>query len=251
MTDEARAFRDDIRAVTPSWLRRSVAGRLFFAFALHLDALLNMAKRAITLRYPNVFSNETLPLIARERQTVRGLFETDAQHGDRLDGAWQAHAYRGGPYALLTQIWHHYRPNNFQVDLLYPSGAHFVLAVDGTITRNAFEFGTGLTVAEWAHWYLIYAWPSIVADDGLWDDEIGDPTWDDPGVWDYATADLNAATVADLKRIPTAWGNEHSLGHIILLDPGDQLWDFPDGTWDQDNDDWDAPGGEPVVINLG
>lgn len=246
---EFTTFRSRFASFLPTWLKGFYALRLFWAIALHFDAVVEMAVRAIKLRYPNVYSNETLPLLSRERKMIRGKYETDEQYGERLDQAWQAHSLRGGPYALLEQVWFHYRPNNFEATLIYPGGAEFVLHVDGTIARSNVYLGTELAPDQWANWYLVLAWPTDIADDGTWDGD--DAIWDDGGVWDYSIDDLSAAEVDDLRAVPTAWNAEHCFGHVVLLGPSVELWDFPDGTWDEGDEDWDTPGDfEPAIVEI-
>lgn len=250
---EEPALRDEMRRRSPRWFTRRVAYRVLYSIALHFDALVQMMSRAIKLRYAGLYSNETLPLLARETDTILGLNETEAQLAERIHGAWQREAGKGGPYTLLDEIWLHYRPSVFRVDLVYPSGAHFVLNTNRTVTWDPIDFEVGFPSAQWARWFLIYSWPTAIADDGLWDDEAGNDTdnWDAPGVWDYAPADLSEATVADLRRVPAAYNNAHCFGQIILLDAGNQLWDFPDGDWDDGDDDWDSPGAdEPVTLEI-
>lgn len=246
---DPRSFRQEMYERSPSWLPRFFGSRVLYAIAIHFDALATMMRKAVLLRFPNVYSNETLPLLSRERQTIRGKYATDAEHAEHLAQALPMHAEKGGPYELLAEVWLHYKPNNFQVDLLYPSGAHFLQnPTTGTVTRDAIAFQTGFPSAQWARWFLVYQWPTAIDDDGLWDD--GDPDWDDGGVWDYDIADLSAADVDDLRLVPTAWNTAHAKGQVILVPPGTQLWDLPDGTWDENDDDWDSPGGEPCTIEI-
>ncbi len=238
----------------PTWLNRFVGLRLLYAIALHCDAVLELFVRAVKLRYAGAYQvngftvYETLPLITREHVMIRGLHETDAQHAARLDGAWLAHADRGGPYQLLEQIWHHYRPSMFVCDLVYASGAHWSMnPTTGVITQDFVTFETAFPGEQWARWTLIYRWPTTIDDDGLWDDA---GTWDDGGIWDYSLADLSAADVADLRAVPTAWNNAHCLGQILLLGPGEEIWDFPEAEWDAGSDAWDSPGDAPVVVEI-
>jgi hypothetical protein len=221
-------LRDQLSSVVPPWLRRSVGGRLLYAIALHFDALVELATIAIKIRFPGLYSYESLPSLSRERRIRRGLGETDASFAARLRGFFEAHRDRGGPYVLLEQIFARYRysvDGAFPVHLMYTSGARFDLATDGAITRDVDTWGTGLGPEEWAHWWLVYEWPTTILNDGTW----GDPgAWGDGGVWGST---LSVADVTDLRLIPTEWNNGYCKGHLVVLSPGQALWGVPDELW--------------------
>lgn len=224
-------FRDLIRKVTPFWFRTGRAEKLFYVWGLMLDGLVDWAIAALRLRFPGD-NMAALPLHAEERRMRQGKYESNADFAVRLQSAFQAHLDEGGPYAMLEQIYQYYRPNNFDVYLYYASGSYFHMTEGGTITHTIIA-GTG--AEEWAHWYLIYSWPTGLEDDGTWDDP---GFWeDDPlGVWDYGN--LTSAECLDLRLIPQEWNNAHCNGTLILLGPTDALWDLPVEDWDS-VDDWD------------
>jgi hypothetical protein len=221
-------FRELVATITPPWLRRKNGGGLMYALALHLDALIELVRAAVMIRFPNVYSAESLPLLSRERNIRQGLGESDQSFALRLNQYLQTHKDRGGPYPLLEQIHARYKYSlggPFPAYLVYKSGARFDMDAAGTIVRSEGTFDTGLGVSEWAHWYLIYEWPATIATDGLW----GDPgVWGDGGVWG---SELTVEEVTDLRLIPTEWNNAHSKGHLIVLSPGLALWGVPVEEW--------------------
>lgn len=226
-------FRELFTTIVPPWLRRTNGGGLMYTIALHFDALVELVSAAVKLRHPGEYSYESLPLLSRERHIRQGHGESNASFAARLDLYLQSHKDRGGPYPMLEQIFARYRysPDGpFPVHLIYTSGARFDMGVDGVITRDAASFGTGLGPEEWAHWWLVYEWPTVINDDGLWDDP---GVWSDGGVWD---SDLTADQVTDLRLIPSEWNSGHCKGHLIVLSPGEALWDAPIELWD------DTPG---------
>lgn len=237
------SIRDLLNAIT-AWARRGVAGKLLYVLGLHFDLLVEWAQVAIYSRYPGYYSDETLPIHARARKLDQGLGETAQQFADRLTKFWDAHENRGGPYDLLREVWEHYRHSDdgaFPVHLFYQSGAYYYMDATGAITRTDVEASTG--GEDWAHWWLVYEWPDVVVDDGLWDDP-GD--WDEVpvGAWDVSS--LTFAECQDLRLIPTKWNNAHSIGHLILLGPGQALWDVPDEDWNSE-EDWDEGGDVDLV----
>ena len=224
-------FRDLVKKVTPWWFRHGIAERFFYALGLVFDGLVDLAIQCLRLRFPGD-NMRALPDIAAERRLRQGKYETDEDFAVRLRTWLQAHLDRGGPYALLEQIHAYYRPNNFDVYLYYATGSYFHMAEDGSIAHTIIE-GTG--AAAWAHWYLVYVWPTGLEDDGLWSDP---GLWDDDplGVWDYGN--LTSAEAQDLRLIPQEWNAAHPDGTLILLGPTDALWDLPVEDWDS-VDDWD------------
>lgn len=236
-----RTFRDLAKKITPWWFRRGQAERFFYAIGLMFDGLADTMIQALKLRYPG--SNTLfLPYHATERRLRQGLYESDADFAVRLAKFFEAHHDRGGPYAMLEQVYQHYRPNNFPVVLLYENGTAFTLGVDGTITPST----TALTTTDdWAHWTLVYFWPVDNVGDGTWDDP---GTWDtDPaGVWDFGT--MLATEAQDLRLIPTEWNAAHCNGTLLLLGPNDALWDYPVEPWDS-ADTWDD-GSPPLKIEI-
>jgi hypothetical protein len=222
-------FRDLLTTISPTWFKRGIAARFLYVIALHFDALADMVDAAVRLRFPGGYGTENIPYLSRERRIRRGINEADQVFVARLRGWLDAHKDRGGPYPMLEQLYAHYRYSDqwpFKIHLIYTSGARFVLNADGSVTRDAGSFTTGLGVDDWAHWWLVYEWPDTIADDGIWDDP---GTWGDGGVWDSA---LTPAQVTDFRLIPTEWNNGHCYGIIVVLSPGQALWDAPEEIWD-------------------
>ncbi len=240
-------FRELIATIVPPWLRRRVGGGILYAIALHFDALIELVRAAVKIRFPGGYSAESLPLLSRERRIRQGLGESDFSFAQRLNMFLTTHKDRGGAYPLLEQVHARYKysPNGpFPTLLVYPSGARFEMAADGTITRNAASFLTGLGPEEWAHWWLIYQWPGAVTDDGVW----GDPgIWGDGLVWG---SNLTGDEVTDLRLIPTEWSNAHSKGHLVLLSPGQALWGYPVEAWGEPVGGLWGAGGVSVQLEI-
>jgi hypothetical protein len=242
-------YRDLVRTIVPTWFRRGIAGKLFYVIALYFDALIELVDAAVRIRFPGAYGTESLPYLSRERRIRQGLGESDTSFAGRLCSYLDAHKDRGGPYPLFEQVFAHYRDQPggaFPAHLVYTSGARFDMTTSGTVTRDAATFLTGLGPDDWAHWWLVYEWPDVIGDDGLWDD-AGD--WADGGVWD---SDLAPSVVTDLRLIPTEWNNGYCLGHLVLLSPGEALWDVPVEIWDASiTDTWDDAGSaDPVTVEI-
>lgn len=223
-------FRELVATVVPPWLRRKNGAGLLYALALHLDALIELVTAAVKIRFPAVYSEESLPLLSNERRIRQGIGESTQSFATRMNAFFLTHKDRGGPYQLLEQVFAHYRyapAGPFPTHLVYTSGARFDMGTDGAITRDALSFTTGLGPDDWAHWWLVYEWPTTIDADGIWTDP---GVYDDGGVWD---SDLSVEAVTDFRLIPTEWNNAHCKGHLVVLSPGQALWDVPAEDWDE------------------
>jgi hypothetical protein len=229
--------------LSPPWLRGLVGEKVMYALAVQLDALGDAVAAAVKSRFPNLYSHESLPYVGRDRKISRGRTETDEVYASRLTRWLDDHATRGGPYALLAQVYAHYAPTTFAVDLIYASGRRFQMDADGVVaTRDAIVWTPDTDTARWARWWLFYEWPDEILADGLWGDA---GTWSDGGVWD---SDLTAEDVEDMRLVPREWNAGHALGKVVLLSGDLELWDYPDGTWG-DPGLWTETG--PAQLSIG
>jgi hypothetical protein len=221
-----RTYRDAIRDISPPWLRKGNAEKLGYSLGVVVDDFAEALNASIRIRFPGVYSTESLPLIGRERRIRRGRTETDAVYASRLTRWLTDHRRRGGPYAMLAQVFAHYAPNNFNIELIYRSGRQFAMDTAGAVVRSDISWSPDSTPSLWAHWWLIYHWPDPVAASGTWDDE---PTtvWDDTAtVWD---SDLSPQDVEDIRLVPKEWNAAHCIGTIRLIDSSSNQIQFQIG----------------------
>jgi len=209
-----RTFRDAVRELSPPWLRGGLGEAILGAVAEQLDDLTDRLVAGVRVRFPGLEGMESLALVGRERRIRRGRLETDAVYTERL-GRWlDDHRRRGGAYALLGQLHAHYAPAAFPVALRYASGRRYAMDAAGAIVRDVAAWDVpGGAVPRWARWWLFYAWPTPISDDGVWSDP---GTWGDGGVWG---SDLTPAEVRDLRLVPREWGAAHATGRIVLESP--------------------------------
>jgi hypothetical protein len=206
-------FRDTIRKLVPSWLRGRIGGGILYAIAVQMDALADAVVAAVKVRFPGLYSFESLPILGRDRRIRRGRLEPDAIYAVRLRRWLDDHRRRGGPYALLAQVHAFYAQNPFEVELRYFSGRRFEMDADGNVTRGDLVWSPPGNPAAWARWWLYYQWPDPVDDDGLWSDP---GTWDDGGVWD---SNLSAQDVRDIRLVPREWNAAHAIGRVVIVSP--------------------------------
>lgn len=203
-------FRDLIRQVSPGWLQTGTAERVLYAIGVQVDACGEALTAGLRARFPNVYSAETLPLIGRERRIRRGLTETDASYATRLRRWLGDHQRRGGPHALLAQFREYLLPLTFPMDLVYQSGARYLMDAAGTITRNV-ATAPDVPSPRWARWWLL-----------------------------MFTEDLADVSADELASVPREWIAAHCQGELIVMGPDTELWDYPPtNTWDESGT-WDT-----------
>lgn len=212
-----RTYRDAIREISPWWLRGPIGGSVLYAIGSVVDGIADGLRAGVKMRFPSYYSNESLPLLGRERRIRRGRFELEVTYATRLIPWLDHHRTRGGPYALLAQVHAFYAPNNFPIELRYASGRRFVMdPADGSVERDDVVWTPpGGLLPKWARWWLTYTWPEAIEDDGIWSDP---GTWDDGGVWDTS---LSAADVRDIRVVPREWNAAHAIGRITLDSSGE------------------------------
>jgi hypothetical protein len=236
-------FRDSLRRLSPPWLQNGIAQKVLYAMGLHVDAFGDALVAGVKQRLPNVYSDESLPLLGRDRRISRGRNEFTANYAKRLTRWLADHRRRGGPYALLSQLFGFYAAAPFALELVYVSGRRYSLDTAGNITRDDIAPRSLADPAKWAQWWLFFHWPTLVPDDGTW----GDPgDWGDGGVWGSS---LTGDEVSEIRLVPTTWNAAHPFGTIVLLhDPDSLLWGYPIRTW---GSGWHWAGvGGPARINV-
>lgn len=217
-------LRDTLRASVPSWLQGGNAYKFLWSIALQLDAMLDMCVSGIKLRFPGLYSNESLGYIGRERRIRRGRVEPSAVYAGRLIRWREDHKTRGNAFALLAQLHAHYDPAGFPIHLVYKSGRRFQMAPDGTVTIDTLP--PPVVPPQWGRWTLFY-----------FTDE-----WPTPG-------DVTADDKNDLVMIPKEWIAGHVIGRLVLMPTGVELWDYhvPPRQWNN-HSTWNKPAGTAFVI---
>lgn len=196
-------YRDAVTRYWPWGSISSLARRVLYAMSSQLDVLGNSLSAGLKLRFPGYYT-DALPLLGRERRIRRGRVETSEAYAARLRGWLGSHQLRGGPYALLEQLYA-VLPVKFPIDLVFKSGRRFRMDTLGNITR---DIAPMFLTLQWARWTLYY-----------YTNEYATPT----------TQDLE-----DLTSIPKEWNAAHCQGKIIILPTGAELWNYPsDNVWDE------------------
>jgi hypothetical protein len=197
-------YRDSLRKLSPPWLQNGRAERILYALGVHVDAFGDALVAGVKQRFPGHYSFESLPLLGRERRIRRGLAETNETYAPRLTRWRLDHRRRGGPYALLAQLYAYYAPNNFPITLVYQSGRRYSMDVHGRVVRDDIVWSPDASTAQWARWWLFFE-----------TDTFGSAP----------TADQ----IVSIKSVPREWNAAHCLGYIVLRLPGTEIIDQPGG----------------------
>lgn len=218
-------FSEIIRQVSPRWLATGTAEKILYSMFVACDVLATACAESVKARCPGVLSGESLPIIGRDRLITRGKYETDGLYASRLNRWLTDHATRGGPYAMIAQIRAHFG-DLWKMALVYRSGRHFEVFGPGeSVSRTDISWTPDGDTAKWAKFWLFYFVSEPIPGDGTWD---GPGSYDDGKVWD---SDLTVSDAEDYRRVPKNWSPAHTRGEIVLLGPGQDLWDYPESTW--------------------
>lgn len=229
-----KRFRDTIRRLSPPWLQTGLAEKILYSFGIQIDAFGDALRAGVQQRFPGYYSFDSLAPLGRERRIYRGQLEADAAYAARLSGFFASHRLRGGPYALLTQLYYYFAPDYFEIDLIYYSGRRFTLSkalldggasVDEAITRDDVAWSADSDSAHWARWWLFYytdQWAAMAPTD---------------------------AEIAELRLVPRQWNAAHCLGTIVLFSSDTELWNWPPGHVWNESGVWNT-GGVPYYIEV-
>lgn len=202
------SFSYAMKRVAPPWLQRTVGGKLLVAVGNRIDELVDRTRDGVALRFPGQDA-DALPYIGRERRIRRGPGEAAATYAGRLRGWWDAHRNRGGPYALLEQLYAFFLDTlNVQMDVVYHSGTRRWVDAAGTVTRDAVTWGadgSSLWAQIWVFFYL-----------------GADPT----GIVTASTASDDDAEM--FRAIPREWSAAHlKTVTLVLLYGIARCWNYP------------------------
>lgn len=244
--------------ISPPWLGRTVGGKVMRGLADELDALTDRLVEGVKARFPGLVTVETLPLIGRERRIRRGPGEDGTTYARRLRTWWDAHRTRGGPYALLGQLYAFFLDwLDVRMDVVYYSGTRRWQDAGGggVVTRDAVTWDADGT-DEWAKvWVFFYVPESIPRSSAYLITFGGDRIvqFDGGGILlveSIAPDELTAEEAEVFKAIPRDWSAAHiKLTTVVLLWGARRLWNYPQPvpTWSA----WGASGalwGEPPVV---
>jgi hypothetical protein len=98
------SLRDQIKAISPTWLQGDVGERYLYSAAIVLDAAVDRLEQGACGCAPQKCDPSYLPYIGRDRSTVRGLSATDANFAIRCKTAIYDWHFAGLAAGLMRTI---------------------------------------------------------------------------------------------------------------------------------------------------
>lgn len=225
-----RTHRDAIRDTAPRWLQGTWGGRLLYSLALVLDGMGDALAAGLKMRFPGLYSTESLPLIGRERRIVRGPGETDGQFAARLRMWLDSHRRAGNPFALLEQLRAYLLPENPSIvlEVINRNGVRYLLSNSGeasVFTGETWDWDNHPD--QWSRFW-------VVLNNTKWDQSgitWGSATWGDGSAWG---CDATPAEVTGVRNLVKAWTPPHAKCEnvVVVFDAFGFSLTPPDGTWD-------------------
>lgn len=230
------AFVTGLVRTMPPWLRRTRGLRLLEAIGEQIDDVIDRTAEGVRLRFPHHLTPDpgALALTGRERRIRRGPAETAATYAKRIRTWWDAHRTRGGPYALLGQLYA-YTVDwlNVPIDVVYYSGMRRAMDVAGVITRDAITWGADAS-GHWARfWVFFYVTDPLPGESRYLTTEAGDYLVTEDGDYLLATSAIAPDALTSFeeeifKAIPREWSAAHiDKISIVLLWDARRLWNYP------------------------
>jgi hypothetical protein len=220
--------------IGPPWLQRAVGERFMLALGSELDVLYERGRQSIKQRFPAVVDETSLGRIGAERRIRRGPGESAETYARRLRRWWDDHRRRGGPYALLAQLYSYFVASlNPRIDVVYHSGTRRWIPggvevddPDELVTRDSITWEADGT-DEWAQFWVFFHLGTLIND--VFVNEDGDVFVDengDPIVAESST--LSDAEAAVFLAIVREWNAAHiKRAHVVLLVEGSALVGYP------------------------
>lgn len=227
-------FEAAVVRVSPAWLRRKWGRKLMESLAAPLDELADNTAAAAKLRFPDPLVPDALARIGAERRIRRGAGESATTYARRLRRWWDDHRRRGGPYALLGQLYFFFRDTlNVRKDLVYHSGTRrwqaggvITDAPDTLVTRDAITWNADGTI-EWAQFWVFFYFTTELVDHLVTEvpDNIVTEALDE-----LVTDGVNLEEEEDdvFLAIPREWSAAHVKRiHVVLLVDDAALVGYP------------------------
>lgn len=237
MSPHPTQFRELALRWAPRFLTRGAGGKVLYAAAAPLDALMQWVWEGVQARMPLEATASALSAIGRDRRIVRGFAESDEAYRLRLSQHLQAWRYAGHARAVMQAVAGYCAGHELVQRIVTNSGVWYRRAADGTLTWEK-QLGTwdwdGDPDSWWRFWLILYP-PSSLWTEG--------PTIGDPALWGGAIGSSgytigSTATpeqVAAIRGLVQTWMPAHAICEriIVAFDPAsfDPSSPEPDGLW--------------------
>ncbi len=191
-------YRDWQPTLHPTALRGTWGTAWAASLGAEKDALLSLAKEAVTARLIGAAPSDALDLIGADRDLERGRSEGDASWRDRIAGAWESWSWLGTRYGIGAAVG------------LLGYGHPAV------ISWRSLPWDTNAT--RWARLRIAFrgraSWVGTPWGSWAWGARVVQP---------IETADAATAR-AQLRRVLRKWINARDRVEVVQIDRGGFLW---------------------------
>jgi hypothetical protein len=201
---------------TPEWLQGKGGKAWFQASGDRLDELAHRANQAILARFPYTAPPDALGLVGQDRLISRNETDTDAEFAARLQSAWTLQHGRGTVEGVLRLLLYHGHET-----VAYSILRKYWLDSGGDLQQTPYEYNFDYPNTWWSK--ILFFFPTIPAEDER----------------------------INIGRLVKTW--KSSLSRVFLCFVGDSLlWDYPEGTWDEEETyTWDELGSDtPILLEV-
>lgn len=236
------SIREGIIAQAPPCLSDDEGAKVLFTMGAMLDAELEYTAHGIRARFPDYGSEDTLAAIGRDRQVIRGAFESGPTYGGRCR-QWLANwALAGNPFAILAELRAYLAPYELRMRIVNRYGCWYTINPDGTreyvLNQSNWEWDALPEESGWARFWVILYPPATLwtrlpdfGDPALWGGAFGNPGY----TWGSTARPEHVRTVRQI--VDQRKDEKSACSHIIvsfdpaLFAPGDAIPPNPSATW--------------------
>jgi hypothetical protein len=233
MTPTIKA-RDTLLAILPRWWRGTIGYRILTTIGVLSDARRDAVVAAVMMRFPGLYTLETLPLIGQHRGIVRGPNESALSYSTTLEQWLVIGKRKGNRYEMLERIQALFSPVVPWVEIIANDGKTMRLNEDGSLTYGSRSWNwDGHPEYRTRFWLVVpNSAVGLVESTVTWDElEAAFATWDVPArLWDF---EWNIYPEL-LRTIEETYRPPHALCDCICIVDDEGTWAtvVPDGTWD-------------------
>lgn len=155
MTEYLPSLRNYGYQLVPRWARGPRLTKLLYAIWTVADEIATMCLMAIKIRFPGVFSYESVPRIASERHLFQGPNELVAHFCERLKTWWDVGKHSGNFYTMAQQIQAYCLPAKFVVEIVQNNGVRYTLGTDGSFSMDQTTWNWDGDSKQWSRFWVL------------------------------------------------------------------------------------------------
>jgi hypothetical protein len=164
---ELATFRHTAWRLLPWWARGANLYRLIYACALIFDAIGTAFLASLRLRFPGLYSEESLARLGTERKLWRGPNESADSFTERLRAWWGTARRVGSAFEILRQLQAYTLPATYELHLITNVGFRITLHADGTFATDQIAWSWDGDTSKWSRFWIVLensALPAITLD---------------------------------------------------------------------------------------